>query len=309
MLGLGAATWVPPMPSLSNLASSICALLTIPLAACAAQLADWPEHYEIAEKTASPNGRYAILAPTVDAELKSDDATNFLVDAKTHQILGKILKSDHQIGRNRSGVRADWRADSALCVVQFDSRYGFASAAVLALKGETFQQFDVGAKIKEVLATTMYKKKTEGTAPGLASQYGPDGKIRFRAWADNDPKRNSTSPIAGLFWGAFDTATGKWLAAAAKRVDIETVDDAFVAYGPGDPEYASYGAENKAESIEHELNSAYRVLKAMLPATEFAALKKEQLAWLKKREAPMTDDAHTKMTEERVKGLKARLWE
>lgn len=269
---------------------------------------DWPEGYQLADDTTSPDGHYGIIAPVLAAN-PTDEDTNFLVDLKARKVLGKIINSSHEIGRNRSGVHADWSDDSKLCVVQFDSRYGFYSTIVLAPKDDTFQQFNVGVKIKEVLAAAMYKMKSEGTAPGLDSRYAPGGKILFRAWADNDPKRTSNSAIAGLFWGTFDTTTGKWLSTTAKKVDIETVDSAYNAYRDVDPDYAGYSAENKAEAIEHELNDTYRVLKAVLPADQFAALKKDQLAWLKKRETPKTDDEFRKMTEDRVKMLKAKLWE
>jgi uncharacterized protein YecT (DUF1311 family) len=273
-----------------------------------ARALDWPKGYEIADDTDSPDGHYSILAPGRDAA-DEEAGNNFLVDPKAHKVLGKIVNASYLPGRSRQGVSANWSDDSRQCVVQFDERDGIYSVAILETKGESLRQYDVSSKMKEVLSTAMYGKKNGKAALQMASNYGPGTQIRFRALADSDPRRHADSQTVGYFWGTFDTATGKWVATEARKADAELADCFFAVFNAADDEdYAKYSAENNGDNLERDLNGTYHALKMMLPADKFAALKKEQIEWLKKRDAIPAGEERTKFVIARVNALRALLW-
>jgi len=57
---------------------------------------DWPDGYVVYENTASPDGRYGVLVPTIEAweQDESLSEANYLANIKNHRVLGKIDKVD-----------------------------------------------------------------------------------------------------------------------------------------------------------------------------------------------------------------------
>ena len=55
---------------------------------------NWPDGYVVYVNTASPDGRYGVLVPTVEAweQDESLSEANYLADIKKHRVLGKIDK-------------------------------------------------------------------------------------------------------------------------------------------------------------------------------------------------------------------------
>jgi hypothetical protein len=85
---------------------------------------DWPDGYVVRENTASPDGRYGVLVPTMEAWEKDESLSeaNYLADLKNHRVLGEIDKVDYFEHQNHRGLAVFWAPQSSICVVENDGR-------------------------------------------------------------------------------------------------------------------------------------------------------------------------------------------
>lgn len=67
--------------------------------------------------------------------------------------------------------------------------------------------------------------------------------------------------------------------------------------------------EARAEKLDAMLNAVYRIVRLTLPSARFAAVKAEQVAWLKRRDALATEPEKAKLTLERIQTLQGLLWQ
>ena len=93
---------------------------------------DWPSGYVVYENTESPDGRYGILVPSMDAweEDESLGETNYLADLKSHRLLGRIRGADYFEHQNHRGLQIVWAPDSTWRVVEYDGRFGFDTISI-----------------------------------------------------------------------------------------------------------------------------------------------------------------------------------
>ena len=56
------------------------------------------------------------------------------------------------------------------------------------------------------------------------------------------------------------------------------------------------------------MNKVYRAAQFILPPARFAAVKREQIEWLKKRNAAPSTDEKCKLMEARIKALQELVW-
>ena len=56
------------------------------------------------------------------------------------------------------------------------------------------------------------------------------------------------------------------------------------------------------------MNKVYRAAQFILPPARFAAIKREQIEWLKKRDAAPTISEKCKLMEARIKALQELVW-
>ena len=110
---------------------------------------DWPDGYVVYENTESPDERYGILVPSMDAWEKDETLaeTNYFADLKEHRLLGKIRAAEYFERQNHRALRVIWSKDSSWSVVEYDERFGFSSISILEPKGSTFVQTEIGQKI------------------------------------------------------------------------------------------------------------------------------------------------------------------
>jgi hypothetical protein len=120
----------------------------------------WLEGYVVYENTESPDGRYGILVPSMEAweNNESDTAINCMVDLKHHRVIGKIQGADYFENQNHRGLSVTWADDSSLCVAEYDARFGFDSISILEPKDSSFVQTDLGKKIEQALTAVMVKQ-------------------------------------------------------------------------------------------------------------------------------------------------------
>ena len=121
----------------------------------AAATIDWPDGYVVYENTASPDGRYGVLVPTMEAweQDESLSQANYLADLKAHRVLGKLDSVDYFEHQNHRSLAVYWAPDSSICVVENDARYGAESISVLEIRDSSFSQTEIGDRIQSLWIT------------------------------------------------------------------------------------------------------------------------------------------------------------
>ena len=278
---------------------------------------NWPDGYVVYENTASPDGRYGVLVPTMEAweQDESLSEANYLADIKNHRVLGKIDKVDYFEHQNHRGLEVFWAPHSSVCVVENDGRYGADSISVLEINDSSFTQTEIGDRIQKSLDGVMKKQAHAPEMAGDVSPYfrfGTDRKVRVRALSQNNPKQfEDVKTYYALFQGTFDVAAKKWTVTDARSISAEQDDALETAYSDleQDLEHTTFqNEEDKAESLDQNMNKVYRAAQFILPPARFAAVKREQIEWLKKRNAAPSTDEKCKLIEARIKALQELVW-
>ena len=290
--------------------------LSVALSETAAAV-NWPDGYVVYKNTASPDGRYGVLVPTMEAweQDESLSEANYLADIKNHRVLGKIDKVDYFEHQNHRGLEVFWAPHSSVCVVENDGRYGADSISVLEINDSSFAQTEIGDRIQKSLDGAMKKQAHAPEMAGDVSPYfrfGTDRKVRVRALSQNNPKQfEDIKTYYALFQGTFDVAAKKWTVIDARSISAEQDDALATAYGDleQDLEHTTFqNEEDKAESLDQNMNKVYRAAQFILPPARFAAVKREQIEWLKKRNAAPSTDEKCKLIEARIKALQELVW-
>ena len=278
---------------------------------------NWPDGYVVYENTASPDGRYGVLVPTMEAweQDESLSEANYLADIKNHRVLGKIDKVDYFEHQNHRGLEVFWAPHSSVCVVENDGRYGADSISVLEINDSRFTQTEIGDRIQKSLDGAMKKQAHAPEMAGDVSPYfrfGTDRKVRVRALSQNNPKQfEDVKTYYALFQGTLDVAAKKWTVTDARSISAEQDDALETAYSDleQDLEHTTFqNEEDKAESLDKKMNKVYRAAQFILPAARFTAVKKEQIEWLKKRNAAPSTEEKCKLMEARIKALQELVW-
>ena len=278
---------------------------------------DWPDGYVVSENTASPDGRYGVLVPTMEAweQDESLSEADYLADIKNHRVLGKVDKVDYFEHQNHRGLEVFWAPQSSACIVENDGRYGADSISVLEINDSSFAQTEIGDRIQKSLDGAMKKQAHDREMSGYVSPYfrfGTDRKVQVRALSENNPKQfDDVKTYYALFQGTFDVAAKKWSVMDARSINAEQDDALETAYSDleQDLEHTTFQSEeDKAESLDKKMNRIYSAAQFILPPARFAAAKREQIAWLKKRDAASSTDEKCKLMEARIKALQELVW-
>jgi hypothetical protein len=294
--------------------SGLC--LNVALSETAAAV-NWPDGYVVYENTASSDGRYGVLVPTMEAweQDESLSEANYLPDIKNHRVLGKIDKVDYFEHQNHRGLEVFWAPQSSVCVVENDGRYGADSMSVLEINDSRFVQTEIGDRIQKSLDGAMKKQAHAPEMAGDVSPYfrfGTDRKVRVRALSQNNPKQfEDVKTYYALFQGTFDVAAKKWTVTDARSISAEQDDALETAYSDleQDLEHTTFqNEEDKAESLDKKMNKVSSAAQFILPPARFTAVKREQLEWLKKRNAAPSTEEKCKLMEARIKALQELVW-
>lgn len=275
--------------------------------------ADWPEGYEIAENSESPNGRYGVLLPSRLAADALDDEkiTNTLVDLKTHRRLAVIRGAHYFPGQNHHGLGVYWAPDSSWCAVTLDERYGFEAVVGIELRDGAWKQVDLGTHIQKALNVVIAKQARSAMAGGYGNAFfraAPGRKILVRATAFTNPKGfPDEGTYYALFQGTYDLASGKWTRSDASK--IASADDFDAAYSDDFEEGLTFTLEKDRLSWHDErLNEVYRAVRTVLSPARFAEVKKEQISWLKRLEASDSIAKKCELIAARVQELRKLVW-
>ena len=284
----------------------------------------WPQGYVVHEGSESDDGRYGIAVPEsddvekqkTDSGVEEDSYVNYLADLKNHKLLGKIQDSDYFEHQNHAGLKTLWASDPSWCLIQYDDRFGFYSMAILEPKDTKMIQTDIGKRIKKALATVI-KSKGEGDdeSGGDAVPYYQldDGKAFVRVVSTTDPKERDTKHARyAFFQGTYDVQSKKWLNIDVRRLSYQDYENSDTALGDDIDQYLANPTFEKEEDelqlLDEKMNGVYGFVRAILPPARFATVKKEQIEWLKKRDAAVSLAEKSKLIAERIKTLQEVLW-
>lgn len=281
------------------------------LALASATAIDWPEDSVVHEGSESPDGHYGILVP--GEEPNEEEWDNYLANLKTHRILGKIEGGDYFEHRNHAALNVEWSPDSKWCVATYWGRYGFGSIYILQLKDSKFVQTEVGERVRQSLDAEMKKQSRDKEMSGDAGPYfrcGPGRKLRVRAVSQNNPKQfDNVKTYYALFQGTYDVDAKKWTVTDARSITADQSDALEAGYNK--PDFANTTFDNeddRAKSLDEEMNKIYQADKFILPPARFAKVKQEQTEWLKKRDADSSVKEKCELMEKRIRELQDLLW-
>ena len=324
--------------------SIFCSVAIVSLARIDA--ADWGEHLTLHEDSQSPDGQYGIVVTTSshvnDGKtflIPEDDEefVDYFADLQAHRLLGKIENFSYVEGENHGHLDVEWQPDSSLCIAIDWSRYGFAYAAALEPKGERFTQTDIGRHIQKSIDAVIAQQSRHSHDTGDVwpiFRVEPDRKIRAYATGQTNPKSlEGVKTYYALFQGLFDLRSKKWVASAARPLtpeENEMLDRASTDFSDeqltvapeafkdlsadaeepllSDGKKLFRSEETKFKYLDDQLNDVYKAVRLLLPPTQFAKLKQEQIAWVKKRDASNSIAEKSKVTEERSEALWALVW-
>lgn len=284
---------------------------------------DWPEGYVAKQSTISPDKRFGVIVPSHEmAEQEfEENYENFLADLKTRQVLGKIEGADYFDRQNHRGLDATWAPDSSACVLIYGGRFGYDHIQLLEIEGARFAQTDLGEHIAKVIKASVGE---DGTGSAWF-RFSSGGKLQVRALDyTGNPKMMDEKTKQTRFAGTFDRATKKWVKAEARRTkDYDVLSDAYAIHHgenilvipnrdqskvPSEFTGAVVDSEeDKEKYLDERMNTVYRAVRALLPAAQFAKVKEEQKAWLKKRDATPASE-RSALIVERTKALEEFLW-
>jgi hypothetical protein len=276
---------------------------------------DWPKDYVLQENSKSPDGHYVLLVQSHDAATDQDtEGTDvYLADVKAHRTLGTIDKVDYFEHQNHRDLEAFWPPDSSYCVVENDGRYGVDTVSIVEIRGSSLIQTEIDERIQKSLDSAMKKQSHDSEMAGDVSAHfrlGADRKIRVRATCQNNPKQlEDVKTYYALFQGTYDLAAKKWTVTDARSIPADQSDDLDIGYNKPDFENTTYSNdEDRAKSLDEQMNSVYHAAKFILSPARFATVKQEQSEWLKKRDATPSIKARCELMEKRIRDLQDVLW-
>jgi hypothetical protein len=274
-----------------------------------------------AEKTISPNGRYAIV---VDKDGSSESQ---LADVIEHRLLGKIPGTDYWAYGNRH-LNAWWAADSSWCAAVHYNRLGFDECVVIEPHGDSFGATEIGKQIHDALEAGIQKQSHDpgpDRGEGLCVRPRQDRTLLVRAFGTTNPKgMEGGKTYESFLSGSYDVATNKWAKLNVRPLDpkvnigasLEWPDEELVRVIPRNaPWPADFNGEvvrseeERAKVLDRLLNETYAAVRFFEPPARFARIKEEQKAWLARWQQQKSQQEKNAMTDARVHQLRAILWE
>jgi hypothetical protein len=274
-----------------------------------------------AEKTISPNGRYAIV---VDKDGSSESQ---LADVIEHRLLGKIPGTDYWAYGNRH-LNAWWAADSSWCAAVHYNRLGFDECVVIEPHGDSFGATEIGKQIHDALEAGIQKQSHDpgpDRGEGLCVRPRQDRTLLVRAFGTTNPKgMEGGKTYESFLSGSYDVATNKWAKLNVRPLDpkvnigasLEWPDEELVRVIPRNaPWPADFNGEvvrseeERAKVLDRLLNETYAAVRFVEPPARFARIKEEQKAWLARWQQQKSQQEKNAMTDARVHQLRAILWE
>ena len=285
-----------------------------------------PDASPAATAAQTPDENKSATTDDADEEEGADEDEgyiNYVADLKSHHIIGKIKGSDYFQGQNHRGFSAEWSNDSKLCVAIYEDRYGFGSIIVLEPVDDHVNQVEIGEKVQNSCDATVKKRGEYNVDLSAYFRFESAGKIRVRAFGQDNPKQLEPTTHYALFRGTYDYPAKKWTAAEAHSIKSELNDELgyafekeparriFVGDKPPDDFEGQVVAteEEKVKALDEQLNHVYSALRMLMPPAQFAKVKADEKEWVKQLEATKAAKEKSDLIAARIQKLQDFLWQ
>jgi hypothetical protein len=130
---------------------------------------DYAKNHLIASSTVSPDKKFAVMYPTLEAEEAAEDANHperikdHVVALHPFSVLGELqTKYPYFQDENHGGISAEWSNDSSVALVTLDGKWGPHDVFVLEFRdGKLARATNILAKAHDLLLPDYRKSKAE----------------------------------------------------------------------------------------------------------------------------------------------------
>jgi hypothetical protein len=131
--------------------------------------AQYAKDYLIARSTVSPDKKFAVIYPTLEAEEAADNAKHpehikdYIVALEPFTILGELqTKYPYFQNENHGGISAEWSGNSSVALITLDGKWGPHDVFLLEFgDGKLTRATNVLAKAHDLLLPDYRKSKAE----------------------------------------------------------------------------------------------------------------------------------------------------
>jgi hypothetical protein len=201
----------------------------------------YAKDYLIAASTISPDKKFAVIYPTLEAEEAAEDAKHperikdYVVALQPFAVLGELqTKYPYFQNENHGGIGADWSDDSSIALITLDGKWGPHDVFLLEFRdGKLARTTNVLAKTHDVLLPDYRKSKAEPYNDIFDFIFdGEDGpvfkldganRVIIDGDATTDPQGNFRAQVVGAAQGYLGRFAGKIYVAGnyAKHIKAE----------------------------------------------------------------------------------------
>jgi len=130
---------------------------------------DYAKNYLIARSTISPDKKFAVIYPTLEAEEAADDANHlerikdYIVALQPFTTLGELqTKYPYFQNENHGGISAKWSDDSSVALITLDGKWGPHDVFLLEFRdGKLARTTNILRKAHDLLLPNYRKSKAE----------------------------------------------------------------------------------------------------------------------------------------------------
>jgi hypothetical protein len=129
----------------------------------------YAKEYLIASRTISPDKKFAVIYPTLEAEEAAENANhpeaikNYVVALQPFNILGELqTKYPYFQNENHGGIGADWSDDNSVALITLDGKWGPHDVFLLEFRdAKLARTTNILAKAHDLLLPDYSKSKAE----------------------------------------------------------------------------------------------------------------------------------------------------
>jgi len=129
----------------------------------------YAKDYLIARSTVSPDKKFAVIYPTLEAEEAAENANHperirdYIVALQPFAILGELqTKYPYFQNQNQGGISAEWSDDSSVALITLDGKWGPHDVFLLEFRdGKLARTTNILAKAHDLLLPDYRKSKAE----------------------------------------------------------------------------------------------------------------------------------------------------
>jgi hypothetical protein len=185
--------------------------------------------YLIARSTISPNKKFAVIYPTLEAEEAADDANHLerikdqVIALQPFAVLSELkTKFPYFQNENHGGISAEWSDDSSVALVTLDGKWGPHEVFLLEfLDGKLARTTNVLAKAHDLLLPDYRKSKAQpyndvfdfifDGEDGPVFKLDGNNRVVINGNAMTDPKGISEHRWSAHLMAVWDIAKAKFM--------------------------------------------------------------------------------------------------